>query len=442
MNKKLDLIEILKDCPKGTEFYSRCLGVVKFESINDALKCIIVKNQRETVYYKENGVYYYADENAEIDLFPSKDQRDWSKWHIPFKDGDIVYLDFGYYYKITIFKRQYREFLYYHASLMDNNILSVKTGNSDIICTSYLKEIRFATEEEKQRLFDAIESNGYKWNFEAKTLEKLIEPRTFEKFYIRIGDIPSEENSAVYRGDIVVGYEDGVSVYDCVEIDGLYRIIMPFPLKEGQGITYESLIQEITQCRYKIENPRNIYLVSGIEVGKGHDNEPLIKEVKILKDLTGQFNTKSDNIEKNKTLEKLIVPKFKIGDTIQSKTDNNDKFTISIIDNNEFYYGHGKNGIGKMCEFMIPIKNQDNWELIPNKFDPKTFKHFDKVLVKQYDDFDPWCVDFYSYYDKEGGYAVCTGDVRYDFCVPYNDDTKHLVGKFDDAPEFYRYWEK
>jgi len=315
MNKNLDLTKTLKNCPKGTEFYSRCLGVVKFESINDALKCIILKNQKETVYYKENGVYYYADEDAEIDLFPSKDQRDWSKWHIPFEDGDIVCLDFGPYYKITIFKRQYRNFLYDHVSLRDDNVLSINTDNSNI-CTSCLKEIRFATEEEKLKLFQAIKDNGYKWNIETNTLEKLIEPRTYEKFYIRIGDIPSEEKSAVYRGDTVVGHEDGVSVYDCVEIDGLYHIIMPLPLKEGQGITYECLIQEITQCRYKIENPRNIYLVSGIEVGKGHDNEPLIKEVKILKDLTGQFNTKSDNIEKNKTL----VSKFKVGDKIIHKS--------------------------------------------------------------------------------------------------------------------------
>ena len=33
-----------------------------------------------------------------------------------------------------------------------------------------------ATEEEKQKLFKAIKDNGYKWNPETKTLEKLIEP--------------------------------------------------------------------------------------------------------------------------------------------------------------------------------------------------------------------------------------------------------------------------
>jgi hypothetical protein len=36
--------------------------------------------------------------------------------------------------------------------------------------------IRFATEEEKQDLFQAINYSGYKWNTEAKTLEKLVKP--------------------------------------------------------------------------------------------------------------------------------------------------------------------------------------------------------------------------------------------------------------------------
>jgi hypothetical protein len=89
---------------------------------------------------------------------------------------------------------------------------------------------------------------------------------------------------------------------------------------------------------------------------------------------------------------------------------------------------------------VLPIKEQDDWILIPNKFDPKTLEHFNKVLVRQYD-VSAWCTDFYSYYDEVNDYAVCTGDVHYDYCIPYNEDTKHLVGKTEDAPEFYRYWE-
>ena len=25
--------------------------------------------------------------------------------------------------------------------------------------------------------------------------------------------------------------------------------------------------------------------------------------------------------------------------------------------------------------------------------------------------------------------------------IPYNDDTKHLVGTCDEAPDYYRYWD-
>ena len=48
--------------------------------------------------------------------------------------------------------------------------------------------VRLATEEEKQKLFDAIELNGYKWNAETKTLEKFVEffpkfaPKTLQPF--------------------------------------------------------------------------------------------------------------------------------------------------------------------------------------------------------------------------------------------------------------------
>ena len=42
MNEKLNLVEILKDCPKGTKLYSTVLGEVEFEGINDIIGPIIV----------------------------------------------------------------------------------------------------------------------------------------------------------------------------------------------------------------------------------------------------------------------------------------------------------------------------------------------------------------------------------------------------------------
>jgi hypothetical protein len=119
-----------------------------------------------------------------------------------------------------------------------------------------------------------------------KKVLKMLKKKT----YIRIGEIPIDEKSKIHRGDAVIGEEDGVSVYNCIKLNNKYHIVMPLPLKEGQGMTYECLIQEITQCRYEIKFPRKVYLVTGEEIGKGNDNEPLIKNVIILKDLTSQFN--------------------------------------------------------------------------------------------------------------------------------------------------------
>ena len=110
-------------------------------------------------------------------------------------------------------------------------------------------------------------------------------------YYIRIGEIPSDEKSRIHRGDAIIGEEEGVSVYNCVELNGFYHIVMPLPMKEGQGNTYECLIQNVTECRYKILNPCKVYLVTGDEVGKGSDNEPVIRNVRIIKDITDYYSS-------------------------------------------------------------------------------------------------------------------------------------------------------
>lgn len=73
------------------------------------------------------------------------------------------------------------------------------------------------------------------------------------------------------------------------------------------------------------------------------------------------------------------------------------------------------------------------------RFDPKMLNPFDKVLVN-HDDI--WKVDFFSHICQyePNGWCQCTGDSYY-ICIPYNDETKHLVGTKEEAPEYYRYWE-
>ena len=186
------------------------------------------------------------------------------------------------------------------CELKDGDILSYQT-------------VRFATEEEKQKLFQAIKDNGYEWNADTKTLKKLVKPKP--KF--KVGDkIVNRVN--MYMGDI----------------------------------SHQCVISEITEDKY------------------------------ILND--GGY---------------------------------------------------------------INIKNQDIWELAndkKNRFDPKTLVAFEKVLVRFFES-DCWRCEFFSHitnvHDNVYRYTTTSGNTLYDRCIPYNEDTKHLVGTDSEAPEYYRYWE-
>ena len=75
------------------------------------------------------------------------------------------------------------------------------------------------------------------------------------------------------------------------------------------------------------------------------------------------------------------------------------------------------------------------------KFNPKTLKPFDKVLVKNSCD-DTWCCGFFSHIAVfDDVYRYSTERTLYEKCIPYNNDTKYLLGTRGEAPEYYRYWE-
>ena len=94
---------------------------------------------------------------------------------------------------------------------------------------------------------------------------------------------------------------------------------------------------------------------------------------------------------------------------------------------------------------LFPSKDQRDWNKFTapwykkDKFDPSTLKPFDKVLVQISRD-DIWSVDFFSYYNDEYKKCICTGLVHYFYCIPYNDETKDLVGTCNEAPDYYKWW--
>ena len=135
-----------------------------------------------------------------------------------------------------------------------------------------------------------------------------------------------------------------------------------------------------------------------------------------------------------------IEPKFKVGDKIVNTIIKymgslGTQGTILKITDDKYIFTDGS---------RMSISNQDSWELVSDKkpkFDPKTLKPFDKVLVRD-SNTSTWRCTFYSHTREDGSkWKYITGNSAYICCIPYNDDTKHLVGTRKEAPEYYRYWE-
>ena len=138
-----------------------------------------------------------------------------------------------------------------------------------------------------------------------------------------------------------------------------------------------------------------------------------------------------------------------LGDVTFKEIDNEVIYPIivSCFNNyNESFTADGKMIKNKGECTLFPSKDQRDWSKFTEpwykkeRFDPKTLKPFDKVLVRMSKNEHKWLCDLFSYINndtcKYHGVGYCAT-----YCIPYNDDTKHLVGTTEEAPEYYRYWE-
>lgn len=170
--EKLNIAEILRHCPKGMEldctmYENAQLDYIASESIMYPIK---IQTPVGQIGLNKYGCYSNNKE-AKCVIFP-KGKTTWEGFQRPFKDGDIVF----YNDTISIFKEWGDENLF-RTYVCTYLYIDVLDTDVPLLGKSIRKEIRFATEKEKQKLFDAIKANGYKWNPETKTLEKLIEPK-------------------------------------------------------------------------------------------------------------------------------------------------------------------------------------------------------------------------------------------------------------------------
>ena len=300
MKNKINLVELLHNCPSGMELDYALFEDTIFIGVEEGKNYpILIKlkdgSQKRLTKY---GCHSNAD-YAKCVIFP-KGKTTWEGFVPPckFKDGDIIHICDNYddtTYVAILKQLEKEEIKIYCFYNFEHDYI----GTHDFLGNGY--NVRLATEEEKEELFNAINDEGYYWNGESKTLEKLIKPK-----------------------------------------------------------------------------PK---------------------------------------------------PCFKCGDRIRHKSDKTIIKTIGYVYKDSYALYDGR---------ILFFSEQDQYELIPNKFDISSLKPFDKVLVRDFDN-AVWEIDFFSRV-LGGRYFKCL-DLSHVQCIPY-EGNEYLYNTNKACSDYFKTWEK
>ena len=468
MKNKINIAKLLKNCPRDMELDCTMYENVYFDYVDTigGINCYIKSNDGclTRVRFLENGCYTTIS-NAKCVIFP-KDKTTWEGFIPPckFEDGDVVATKNGLFIGIVKIENGVQQSAY--VAIYGINNLSINIS---------FRFERFATFEEKEKLFQAIKDKGYKWNEETKTLEKLPKFKIEKgKWYVCTKDLlDNYANKAFCEDNTYLSTQDGSLIpsnsnvpFEVVCASTYFRDWTIQDAKDGDVIFYDDGWTCIFKCIHGIWYSSYCFITSDGEFHTSYEEHAVDSTIngnahlatKEQRDFLFQKIKEAGykwNLE-TKTLEKL--PKFKVGDKIRHKNDNTIR-TISYIyhDSYGLYDCHRilfedqdeyelvtdikpkfkvavTNEIGK----SIDIKEQDNYELVPNKFDITTLKPFEsKVLVRDLDH-QYWRVSFFGFFKKD----ECVYDtVRgiYKQCIPY-EGNEHLLGKTYDCDDFFKTW--
>ena len=98
---------------------------------------------------------------------------------------------------------------------------------------------------------------------------------------------------------------------------------------------------------------------------------------------------------------------------------------------------------------LFPAKDQRDWAKFERfwdkpkieRFDVNTLRPFDKILARDSDK-QSWTCEFFSHINNICKYSIIGLGLSYKWCIPYNEETKHLVGTKNDCPDYYKWWEE
>lgn len=287
----MNIAEMLKYCPKGTKLYSTIWGEVELNEVTN-FGTIEIKTIDKIICASfaldYEGRYSHR---GECILFPSKDQRDWKKFKLPVKDGDIM---------MTIDKRAFIT-----NGKIDNDgcpcaycginsyhDFTIGTTTDGWTASFYIP----VSEEAKKELFDKMAEAGYRWNADTLELEK-IEPK------FKDGDVIIDKNNNLHL----------VSSIDC-------------------GFIYSKITLH-ANGKLDINNNSTGHFNSTITLASTADRNKLYSALV------------REGYKYDKEQHKLIKQEFKPFEKVLVRDDINEKWSINIFS----YYDEEKEDFPYIC---------------------------------------------------------------------------------------------
>ena len=133
-------------------------------------------------------------------LFPSKDNKDWNKFRIPVKKGDIMMIPNSDHAFITTGEFTDNGSVMFICGVDEDNEFIINPGNAGWTKGFYIP----ASEKAKKRLFDKMEAAGYRWNADTLELEKI--------------------ESKFKEGDVVIDDQGNLCLVSKIRDDGFITI--------------------------------------------------------------------------------------------------------------------------------------------------------------------------------------------------------------------------
>lgn len=327
MNENLNLADILKDCPRGTKFYTTVWGEVSFRNIlKDSIYAFSIDTCSGNECITKKGCYIPVDD-AECIIFPSKTQRNWDKFEAPWYNKEP----------------------------------EPKFKVGDWLCANELNN--YANLIKIVKIVDVFGKKRYKISRDYDSDLDLTEFDFIEKYY-HLWDIQDAKDGDV----LAISWLEDKNLWEKIIIFKKYLS----EFVEGYGNTFKNgkmafIDEEVPY--YSKTWPCNLH--------------PATKEQRDLlfqkiKESGYKWNSET------KSLENFVEPKF----------------------------------------------------------NPKTLKPFDRVLTRDSNS-EKWHCNYFSYIDYGDIYFpyATSGGAGFAYCIPYNEDTQHLVGTCNEPADYYKYWE-